>query len=43
MTGSEKTSRSLYVTLLEQANDGTIPEATLRASYDRILALKAGF
>ena len=42
MTGSEKTSRNLYATLLGQAKDGSIPYATLRASYDRILALKAG-
>ncbi len=41
-TGSEKTTNSLYATLLADANDGTIPTATLRASYNRILALKAG-
>jgi beta-N-acetylhexosaminidase len=43
MTGSEKTSRNLYATLLGDARGGSIPRATLRASYDRILALKAGF
>jgi beta-N-acetylhexosaminidase len=41
MTGSEKSSRALYATLLAAAKDGSIPVATLRASYDRILALKA--
>ena len=41
-TGSEATSRGVYATLLLDAQNGTIPTATLRASYDRILALKAG-
>jgi beta-N-acetylhexosaminidase len=39
-TGSEKTTRRLYETLLAAAADGTIPRALLRGSNDRILALK---
>lgn len=42
LTGSEASTRTVYETLLENALDGAIPKATLRASYDRILALKAG-
>jgi hypothetical protein len=42
VTGSEATSRGVYATLLAEAQGGSIPKATLRASYDRILALKAG-
>ena len=42
ITGSEATSRGVYATLLAEAQSGTIARATLRASYDRILALKAG-
>ena len=41
-TGSEASTRSVYATLLRQAQLGSIPRATLQASYDRILALKAG-
>ena len=41
-TGSEASTRGIYATLLRQAQLGSIPRATLRASYDRILALKAG-
>ena len=41
-TGSEATTRSTYATLLADAQDGSIMAATLRASYDRIMALKAG-
>jgi beta-N-acetylhexosaminidase len=41
-TGSEATSRKVYATLLAKARMGTIARATLRESYDRILALKAG-
>ena len=41
-TGSEASTRGVYATLLHQAELGSIPLATLRASYDRILALKAG-
>ena len=42
-TGSEASTRGVYATLLHQAELGAIPLATLRASYDRILAMKAGF
>lgn len=42
ITGSEATSRGVYAALLADAQSGTIARATLRASYDRILALKAG-
>ena len=42
ITGSEATSRGVYATLLADAQNGTIATATLRASYARILALKAG-
>ena len=41
-TGSEAATRAVYATLLGDALDGSIRTATLRASYDRILALKAG-
>lgn len=41
VSGSEATSRGFYVTLLADAQNGTITRATLRTSYDRILALKA--
>jgi beta-N-acetylhexosaminidase len=41
-TGSEPSTRGVYATLLKQAQEGLIPISTLRASYDRILALKAG-
>jgi beta-N-acetylhexosaminidase len=41
-TGSEASTRKLYDYLLAAANRRTIPSVTLRASYDRILALKAG-
>jgi beta-N-acetylhexosaminidase len=42
ITGSEATSRSVYLSLLKNVDNGTISRATLRASYDRILVLKAG-
>ena len=42
ITGSESTSRTVYSTLLAAAQAGTLSTATLQASYDRILALKAG-
>jgi beta-N-acetylhexosaminidase len=42
LTGSEASTRTVYTTLLENAQDGAIPKATLVASYNRILALKAG-
>ena len=40
-TGSESSSRAVFAYLLQQVTAGTIPIATLRASYDRILTLKA--
>jgi beta-N-acetylhexosaminidase len=42
ITGSESTSRGVYSTLLAAAEAGTLSTATLQASYDRILLLKAG-
>ena len=42
VTGSEPATRSVYAALLRSATAGSIPVATLQASYDRILALKAG-
>jgi beta-N-acetylhexosaminidase len=42
ITGSEATSRGVYATLLAEAQGGSISTTTLRASYDRILTLKAG-
>jgi Glycosyl hydrolase family 3 N terminal domain len=41
LTGSEAATKASYAALLTAAQDGTIPLATLQASYDRILALKA--
>ena len=40
-TGSEATSRAEYTALMQAATSGTIPVARLRASYARILHLKA--
>lgn len=42
LTGSEASTSSVYKTLLDTAANGGIAKATLRASYDRIVALKAG-
>jgi beta-N-acetylhexosaminidase len=42
LTGSEATSDATYDQLLAAARAGGIPRTTLRASYDRILSLKAG-
>jgi len=42
LTGSEATTSSVYKSLLESAGNGAISKATLRASYDRIVALKGG-
>jgi beta-N-acetylhexosaminidase len=42
LTGSEAASRSVYKSLLEAVSAGRISIARLQASYDRILALKAG-
>ena len=41
VTGSESSTAATYSTLVAKATDGSIPAATLQASYDRILALKA--
>jgi beta-N-acetylhexosaminidase len=41
VTADEAGTQAVYDRLLQRATDGTIPRATLRASYDRILALKA--
>jgi len=41
-TGSEASSREVYDALLADAQRGSIPSATLRESYARILALKVG-
>ena len=41
LTGSEAATKGAYAQLLQDAEDGTIPLATLQASYARILALKA--
>jgi beta-N-acetylhexosaminidase len=41
LTGSEAASRSVYRSLLDAASDGTIREARLLASYERIEALKS--
>jgi beta-N-acetylhexosaminidase len=41
LTGSEASTRAVYATLLRDATAGSIPKSTLRAAYDRILALKA--
>jgi beta-N-acetylhexosaminidase len=40
LTGSEAASRSVYRSLLSAATEGTIREARLLASYERIAALK---
>jgi len=42
LTGSEASSRSVFRTLLGAAKAGQIPQDRLTASYDRIVALKAG-
>ena len=41
LTGSEAATKVAFARLLQDAEDGTIPLATLQASYARILALKA--
>jgi len=41
-TGSEASTRVVCAELLAFAKDGRIPKAALLASYDRILARKAG-
>jgi len=42
LTGSEASSRTVFRTLLDAAKAGKIRHDRLTASYDRILALKAG-
>jgi beta-N-acetylhexosaminidase len=42
LTGSEAASRSAYRSLLDAVSAGRISVARLQASYQRILALKAG-
>jgi beta-N-acetylhexosaminidase len=42
LTGSETSTDATYDLLLAAARAGGIPRTTLQASYDRILALKAG-
>jgi beta-N-acetylhexosaminidase len=41
-TGSESATRLVFAYLVQEATAGSIPTATLRASYTRILALKSG-
>jgi beta-N-acetylhexosaminidase len=41
LTGSEASTKATYASLLTAASNGTIPLATLQASYNRILALKS--
>jgi beta-N-acetylhexosaminidase len=41
MTGSEASTRSVYATLLREAQAGMFTTSALEASYNRILALKA--
>jgi beta-N-acetylhexosaminidase len=42
VTGSEVSTRGVYAALVASATSGSLRLDTLRASYDRILALKAG-
>jgi beta-N-acetylhexosaminidase len=42
VTGSEASTSGVYATLLDNAQRGLISKAALRASYDRIAALKSG-
>jgi beta-N-acetylhexosaminidase len=42
VTGTEASSRTVFATLYAEARAGSIAASTLRASYNRILALKAG-
>jgi beta-N-acetylhexosaminidase len=42
LTGSEASTRATFATLVQKARQGTISLATLRASYARIAAMKAG-
>jgi beta-N-acetylhexosaminidase len=42
LTGSEASTKAAFNALVADAQNGTIPAGLLRASYQRILALKAG-
>jgi beta-N-acetylhexosaminidase len=42
LTGSEASTAAAYATLLADARDALISRTTLEASYERILAMKAG-
>lgn len=42
LTGSEAATRTVYASLLSAATSGALSKTVLRASYARILALKAG-
>jgi beta-glucosidase-like glycosyl hydrolase len=42
VTGSEATTKAIFARLVLNTQQGAIPVTTLRASYDRILVLKAG-
>jgi hypothetical protein len=41
LTGSEASTRSVYATLLSNAQNGAIARTALLNSYSRIVALKA--
>lgn len=43
LTGSEESSDAVFRALLGQVSDGEVPAASLRRSYDRVLALKRDF
>lgn len=43
VTGTEASTRDVYSKLIEWSVNGSISKAALAASYERILALKAGF
>ena len=42
LTGGEVASRNVFTTLLQAAQRGRVHRSSLLASYQRILALKAG-
>ena len=42
LSSSEASTQAAYATLLADARIGTIPRSRLLASYDRIVAMKAG-
>jgi beta-N-acetylhexosaminidase len=43
VSGTEAATRSVYAALVKAVTSGSISATTLQASYERILALKAGF